>query len=849
VARCALNGLPVEKSVFPGGLHGFFKFSPGLEKSLQVLDQRFQSLGYLKAEPRIEMSERRRPVDYNNRMLTTQQRWLTRHMTIEERRLRPDADSVPWPSFVYKRSGPRQLAVGVHYPPKWKKSDRRPAVIFFGGGGFNPRDSKTGEPYPIARGQGQDGVRPPASDVGGSFRAQARHFARRDAVTFRIEYRRRKTDGVLPDTGLEDAFSVMRWVRQNSVGLGIDPQRVVAAGGSSGGHLAAGLASLTGFDASSDDRSISPVPDALILYYPLLDFLEGGTKSQTFLSALNGDRELAQRISPLRHWSKEMPPTLVMVGKNDPMYSTLRDFSRTWKNAGASVEFFEGEGGHGFSTRSPWLERTTERADKFLQSIGFLEPVLPIVQTTKRSEQPRSSPTELPKSSRPPNFVVILCDNLGYGDIGCFGSKLHRTPHIDRMAAEGRRFTSFYSSSGVCTPSRASLMTGCYPRRVGMHMSSEGKSVLRPLDMKGLHEDEITLAEVLRTRGYSTTIIGKWHLGDQSGFLPTRQGFDSYLGIPYSDDMTPREGLPWPPLPLMRNETVIEAPVDRDLLTKRYTEEAIHFITSNKDNSFFLYLAHAMPGSTTAPFASDTYKGKSANGAYGDSVEELDWSTGEILRSLKALGLEKDTLVIWTSDNGAPRRNPPQGSNLPLSGWGYTTMEGGMRVPCVMRWPGQIPAETVTDELATTMDLYPTLARLAGAELPLDRIIDGLDIWPLISGEPGATSPHEVFYYYHMQDLRAVRWGKWKLHLTLEALRRNQLSLRNVDPPMLYDLDNDIGESKDVSAYYPNVVARMLELAQQAREDLGDGDREGKNQRPAGVWENPKPQVLPEPAP
>jgi len=441
------------------------------------------------------------------------------------------------------------------------------------------------------------------------------------------------------------------------------------------------------------------------------------------------------------------------------------------------------------------------------------------------------------KSESRPNFIVILCDNLGYGDVGCFGSDLHKTPNIDRMAAEGIRFTDFYSTSGVCTPSRASLMTGCYPRRVNMHISDDGGAVLRPVSRKGLNPDEVTIAELLKTRGYATACIGKWHLGDQLPFLPRRQGFDYYLGIPYSDDMTQRPGRNWPPLPLMENEQVIQAPVDRNLLTKRYTEKAIEFITANRDRPFFVYLPHAMPGSTKAPFASERFRGRSANGPWGDSVEELDWSTGEILRAVKQLGLDRRTLVVWVSDNGAPRRNPPQGLNLPLAGWGYTTAEGGQRVPCIMRWPGAIPARKTCDQLCTMMDLLPTLARLAGAEVPSDRIIDGHDIRPLLGGEPGATSPYKAFYYYHIEQLQAVRSGRWKLYLPLAG---NKLKR----PARLYDLKADIGETTNLADKRRGIVTRLLALAEEAREDIGDVGRPGKNQRPAGFVAEPTPRNL-----
>jgi arylsulfatase A-like enzyme len=453
------------------------------------------------------------------------------------------------------------------------------------------------------------------------------------------------------------------------------------------------------------------------------------------------------------------------------------------------------------------------------------------------------SPTLRAATSKP-NIVLLFCDNLGYGDVGCFGSKKHRTPHIDQMAAEGVRLTSFYSASGVCTPSRAALMTGCYPRRVGLHKTVPDGAVLRPVSPNGLAPSEVTIAEVLKAQGYVTTCIGKWHLGDQAELLPTRQGFDSFFGIPYSDDMTPRDGQDWPDLPLMRDEIVIEAPVDRDLLTMRYTEEAVSFMRKNRERPFFLYLPHAMPGSTRSPYSSAAFRGQSANGPYGDSVEEIDWSTGEILGAIKQLGLDEKTLVIWTSDNGAPRRDPPQGSNAPLSGWGYTTMEGGMRVPCVARWPGKIPAGKSCDELCTLMDLLPTFAKLAGGEAPHDRQIDGHDIWPLLAAMPEAKTPYTAFYYYHMDQLQAVRDDRWKLHLSLSAKLTNLRAATANSAARLYDLASDIGETTNVAAANPEVVRRLEQLAEQARQDLGDRDRTGTHERPVGRVETPKPQLL-----
>ncbi|NLF21592.1 MAG: sulfatase [Lentisphaerae bacterium] len=452
---------------------------------------------------------------------------------------------------------------------------------------------------------------------------------------------------------------------------------------------------------------------------------------------------------------------------------------------------------------------------------------------------------------RPPNFILMLMDNLGYGDVGCYGSRMHRTPNIDRLAAEGLRFTSHYSCSGVCTPSRASLMTGCYPRRVNMHVSGNNQCVLFPADKKGLSPDERTIATVLRQQGYATGCVGKWHLGDQEPFLPVNHGFDSFFGCPYSEDMVPDAGHArknWPPLPLMRDRTVVEAPADRTTLTRRYTEEALRFMRANRDQPFFLYLPHAMPGSTDRPFSSDAFAGKSANGAYGDSIEELDWSAGMILDELHRLGIDDNTLVVWTSDNGAVGWQPRQGSNAPLRGWGYSTDEGGQRVPCIVRWNGHVAAGEVTDALSTMMDLLPTFARLAGTEPPPDRVIDGHDLQARLSGAADA-SPYDDqgFFYYYREQLQAVRAGPWKLYLPLaRKLASLDGSLAKAKPAVLelYDVRHDISETQEVSAAHPEVVQRLLRLADTARADLGDLEREGRGQRPAGWVDQPRPQVL-----
>ena len=435
--------------------------------------------------------------------------------------------------------------------------------------------------------------------------------------------------------------------------------------------------------------------------------------------------------------------------------------------------------------------------------------------------------------NRPPNFVVIFCDDLGYSHLGCFGSQKIKTPNIDRMAAEGMRLTSFYSTCSVCSPSRSSLLTGCYPRRVNMHVNHENLCVLFPGDRKGLNPEEMTIAEVLKAKNYATICVGKWHVGDHPNFLPHKQGFDSYFGIPYSNDMNRKEV----PLPLLRNERVIESPVDQPMLTPRYTKEVVKFIYGNKDKPFLVYLPHTFPHLPL--FASSRFKGKSAHGRYGDTIEEIDWSTGEILKALQDTGVDDNTLILFTSDNGS--RQP--GSNDPLRGRKGQTWEGGQRVPCVARWPGKIPEGSESSEIVSTLDLLPTFAKLAGVPLPT-KPIDGHDASDILLGEKDARSKHEAFYYYQMDQLQCVRSGKWKLHLALKSKKRNWGKPEGKTPRQLYDLDKDTGETTDVSSDHPDVVKRLLALAEKARSELGDMGRPGKGQRKAGFVEKASPRLM-----
>ncbi len=440
---------------------------------------------------------------------------------------------------------------------------------------------------------------------------------------------------------------------------------------------------------------------------------------------------------------------------------------------------------------------------------------------------------------RPPNIVIIFTDDLGYQDAGCFGASDIKTPNLDRMAKEGMRFTDFYVGQPVCSASRAALLTGCYPNRVSI------LGALGPGSKTGINSNEMTLAEVLKPRGYATAIYGKWHLGDAPQFLPTQHGFDDYFGLPYSNDMWPKHpsgAQNYPPLPLMAGDRAIKQSPDQTQLTTWYTEHAVKFVKKNKHRPFFLYVPHNMPH--VPLHVSKKFKGKSARGLYGDVIMEIDWSVGQILDALEKNAIDEDTLVIFTSDNGPWLvYGDHAGSALPLREGKGTTLDGGVRVPCIMRWPGKIPAGTVCRELAATMDILPTVAKLAGADLPKHKI-DGLDIWPLMAGQPGAKTPHEAYFFYWGKALQAVRSGKWKMHVPHTYTRPDPAG--NGGKPgktvtkqigsELFDLENDIGETTNVANKHPEVVAQLEAYLEQCREDLGDSQtkREGKNVRPAG---------------
>lgn len=461
-------------------------------------------------------------------------------------------------------------------------------------------------------------------------------------------------------------------------------------------------------------------------------------------------------------------------------------------------------------------------------------------------------PDKFTKKGRP-NIIIIFCDDLGYGDINSYGATQYETPNLNRLASQGMRFTEFYAAQAVCSASRAALLTGCYPNRIGFSGALDHNSKY------GLSSSEKTIAEIVKEKGYHTAIFGKWHLGHYREFLPLQHGFDEYVGLPYSNDMWPvnYDGKPYtdtstyrskrPPLRIIRNNEptdTIKTLDDQAKLTTLYTNQAVSFIKQNKGNPFFLYLPHSMPHVPLA--VSDKFKGKSKQGLYGDVIMEIDWSVGEIMKTLKENGLEENTLLIFTSDNG-PWLNfgNHAGSTGGLREGKGTSFEGGQKEPCIMRWQGVIPAGTVCNQLASTIDLLPTIASITGGKLP-DHIIDGVNMLPLLLAEKGASPRKEFYYYYRRNNLEAVRRDNWKLVLPHEGRSyENQqpgkdgfpgAAPENVAFPMaLYDLRRDPGERYDVQKSNPEIVQQLLELAEKARTDLGDDlqKKTGSNIRPA----------------
>lgn len=417
-----------------------------------------------------------------------------------------------------------------------------------------------------------------------------------------------------------------------------------------------------------------------------------------------------------------------------------------------------------------------------------------------------------------PNIIVIFADDLGYGDLSCYGHPTIRTPHLDRMAQEGMRFTQFYVAANLCTPSRGALLTGRLPVRLGLTSEVE-RAVLFPHSGGGLVEEEETIAELLKKKNYRTAIIGKWHLGHLPQFLPEQHGFDYFFGLPYSNDMISVRKPEYPPLPVYKGGQVIETDPDQRTLTPRYTEEAIAFIRENRNRPFFLYYANNFPH--VPVHASDAFRGRSKRGLYGDTVEELDWSVGQILKALRELKLDRNTLVIFASDNGAPIGNRQYGdttgmmeggSNGMLFGGKGSSFEGGMRVPGIFWWPGRIPAGTITTALGTTMDILPTVAEITGSSLQPGKVYDGTSLMPVLTGKQEEV--RDIVYYYHQSTLFAVRKGPWKAHFigrrpySTEGLKRHA-------EPLLYNLDIDPGERYEVGARHPEILQELKQAYEQ----------------------------------
>ncbi len=452
-----------------------------------------------------------------------------------------------------------------------------------------------------------------------------------------------------------------------------------------------------------------------------------------------------------------------------------------------------------------------------------------------------------------PNVVIIFMDDMGYGDLGCYGATKQKTPHLDRMAAEGMKLTSFYAAP-VCSVSRAQLLTGCYGVRVDV------PAVYGPGSGHGLNPKEVTIAERLKDLGYATMCIGKWHVGDQPEFLPTRQGFDGYFGIPYSNDMQLKSTATGQRVtPLLRDDKVAELLTDEQQrrIVERYTDEAVRFITANKDKPFFLYLPHT--AIHTPIYPGEKFRGKSSNGRVGDWIEEVDWSTGRVLDTLRELKLAENTLVVFTSDNGPWLvKGADSGSSGPLRGGKGSTWEGGVRVPTLAWWPGKIAAGSSADAIAGTIDLLPTAVSIAGGTLPADPVIDGRDLSPLLLGK-SKESPRGVHYYFSGYNLQAVRKGPWKLAIAPqnETMGRDALPDAKTREPRLYHLDREIGEKTNVAAQHPEVVKELASLGESIMAEIGGNKPAAR--RPAGKVAKPeylypaegrrKPAKAPQPKP
>lgn len=764
------------------------------------------------------------------------------------------AATPPGEKQIYKTVGDRTLALYVTKPADWSPQDKRPAIVFFHGGGW-------------------------VGGAPGQFNEHSKYFASRGLVCFQVEYRllNRKSNEP-PVTCTEDARSAMRWIRSRCDDYGIDPSRIASAGGSAGGHLAAYLGTVDEQQGNAKSEVAAPVStksNAMLLFNPVYDNGPGGWGTKRV-----GDR--FQEFSPAHNLTEDDPPSIVFLGSNDKLIpvATAESFRDQSRKLGvfSDLHVYEGQP-HGFfnhgKSNNRYYLATVRAADDFLQRLGWIDGPATIGNNeesnaapengTKRAEPTRNDRVRSPQSDRPPrqgnpdgkselprsdkpNFIIVFCDDMGYADIGPFGAEGYQTPHLNRMAKEGIRFTDFYVGRSFCTPSRAALLTGCIPTRVGIGGNFGPKSTT------GLHPNEVTIAEILKPMGYATACFGKWHLGHQTKFLPTNQGFDHFFGLPYSNDMWPfHPGVRhltmeqrikrWPHLPLYEGTRIINPqvmPDDQVELTTELFNRATKFIDENHKDPFFLYLPSPQPH--VPLFVSEKFDGKSERGLYGDVISEIDWGVGQLFDALQRNGIDNNTCVVFTSDNGPwLSYGDHAGSAKPLREGKGTNFEGGFRVPCLMRWPARIPPATTCTEVAGTIDLLPTFAKIAGASAS-DRKIDGKDISDLMFSLPDAASPHEAFFHYDGGNrLVGVRSGRWKL---MYPQTYNSPEPGNGGIPgkgvrkklelSLFDLQSDVGESNNVADQHPDVVDRLQQHAEQIRQDLGEGKSAGPGRRPIG---------------
>jgi len=685
--------------------------------------------------------------------------------------------------FIFKQTKEAKLKVHVHFPKNWKQSDKRPAVVFFFGGGWH----------------------------GGSanqFTPQAEYLATRGMVAVRADYRVYRRHKVLPDKCVEDAKSAIRWVRKNAADLGIDPNRIVASGGSAGGHLAACTGLTDGLEAPNEDLSVSSKPQALVLFNPVVDMTH-----EKIIQRLKGNKTIAQQISPFHQMKKNAPPTLILFGTADKLFAQVPPYLAKAKKLGNRVELYTAEGAiHGFFNKSPWYERTLRRMDEFLIDIGYL----------KGNPTIKATPVKRKSASRP-NILVILADDLGFKDVGYHDSEIH-TPHLDKLAQAGVRFEQFYVQP-VCSPTRAALMTGRYPIRHGLQVG-----VIRPWAQYGLPLAERTLPQALKDVGYHTVMAGKWHLGcHEKAYLPNQRGFDHhyghYLGMIDYFKHDRMGGLDW-----HRNGRTVR---EEGYTTNLIGDETVQLIMKHdRSKPLFAYVAFNAPH--TPLQVPENYRKRYSHivnfkrRLYAAMVTCLDDNVGRILDALKKRDMLDQTLIVFSSDNGGPIKSGANNGAL-RAGKG-TIYEGGVRVPALAVWPGKLKAGTVTNEPMHIVDWYPTLLKLTGASLDQPQPLDGLDIWPTIAD--GKPSPHADILNQLDPNRAAIRRGPWKLVV------HNDPELPTTE---LFNIMNDPNEQNNLAGTHPEKVTelknRLEQYAKQAVEPQNNkGSKKPKNFKTPKVW-------------